>query len=111
MGNWINHHTLAMCPQSDKGGACADWISKRRAAPHDRTAPMDWWLVRMHLCPHRRMQSIGANHQLTRLTNRRAVSKVDQRTHRAVGVFFISCNLMSEPDHVSAGAFAHLIVQ
>ena len=81
------------------------------AAPHDRAAPVDRRLRRVHLRPDRRVDAVGADQQRAARLGARAVGVLDERAHAAVGMIAVAGHAAAEPDRVRPDPLHRLVVQ
>ena len=111
MRDRIEHHAVAMRAEADEGRAGADRLPPGGAAPHDRAAPMDRRLGRVHLRAHRRVDAVGADQQRAARFGGRAVGVLDQRGDAAVGILAVAGDAAAEPHRVRPDPLHHLVVQ
>ena len=110
MRDRIEHDPLAMRAEADEGGAAADRLAPGGAAPHDRAAPMDRRLRRMHLRPDRRVDAVRPDQQRAARLRGRAVGMRDVRRD-AAGIVAVAGDAAAEPDRLRSQPLHHLLVQ
>ena len=59
----VEDDAMARGAEPDERGTAADRHRPRRAAPHDRAAPVDWRLIGVHLRADGGVDAVGADQQ------------------------------------------------
>ena len=111
MGDRIEDHPVAMRAEADEGSAGAYRLCPGRAAPHDRAAPVDRRLRRVHLRPDRRVDAVRADEQRAVASAGRAVGMLDERADAAVRILPVAGHPVPEPDRLRADPLHELAVE
>src|SRR5690606_4975341 len=110
--NRVEHHALTMRAQPHERGAGTNRFSPGDAAPHDRAAPLNRRLRRMHLLAHGRMQAVSGDQQASCHFRTRTRSVLQYGADAfAVRMIAITGDLHASADRLRSEPFQYRAIQ